>query len=132
MLQDLEFDSEDHVLFVSVMTKMRGKKSTIVVSNFHQYLIVLAMVDIFLILMFVVDDVILGQLKSGEWFFTVIPYITHPVKCISITMTVVWVVIIAMKRFLVVTKPLKNHINENIFISSIFMICFSITVNLSK
>ena len=101
-------------------------------THFQQYLIILAIVDSFLIIMFVIDDVIVGHIKSGEWFFTVVPYVTHPVKCISITMTMVWVVIIAMKRFLAVTQPFKNHINDNIFISTLGMIVFSITVNLSK
>ena len=109
---------------------MRQKES--IFTNFNQYLIVLALVDSFLIIMFVIDDVIVGQLKSGEWFFTVVPYVTHPVKCISITMSMMWVVILAIKRFLAVTRPLINYSNSNSCICIIFMMIFSATVNLSK
>ena len=109
---------------------MRQKESTF--TNFNQYLIVLALVDSFLIIMFVIDDVLVGLIKSGEWFFTVVPYITHPVKCISITMSMVWVLIIAMKRFQAVTQPFNVDDSENIFSYAIFMMTFSVTVNLSK
>ena len=109
---------------------MRQKES--IFTNFNQYLIVLALVDSFLIIMFVIDDVLVGLIKSGEWFFTVVPYITHPVKCISITMSMVWVLIIAMKRFLAVTQPFNNCSYNSIYIYLIFLVCFSVTVNLSK
>ena len=112
---------------------MRQKES--IFTNFNQYLIVLALVDSFLIIMFVIDDVLVGLIKSGEWFFTVVPYITHPVKCISITMSMVWVLIIAMKRFQAVTQPFnryKRYDSENFFSYAIFMMTFSVTVNLSK
>ena len=114
----------------SVLRRMRRREPCMI--HFHQYLIVLAIVDSFLIIMFVIDDVIVGQLKSGEWFFTVVPYVTHPVKCISITMSMMWVVILAIKRFLAVTRPLINYSNGNSCICIIFMVIFSATVNLSK
>ena len=103
-----------------------------VVTYFHQYLIGLAIIDSFLIIMFVIDDVIVGHINSGEWFFTVVPYVTHPVKCISITMSMIWVVILAMKRFLAVTRPFLLYSSGNRVICLIFMGIFSVTVNLSK
>ena len=109
---------------------MRQRES--VLTNFNQYLIVLALVDSFLIIMFVIDDVLVGLIKSGEWFFTVVPYVTHPIKCISITMSMVWVLIIAMKRFFAVTQPFLEYDSDSIFIYVFFLLTFSVTVNLSK
>ena len=84
--------------------------------------------------MFLIDNVIIGHIRmsSEDWYYTVVPYLTHPIKNISITMSMVWVVVIAMKRFLAVTQPLKDNTKDNLLGYVIFLIIFSVTVNLSK
>ena len=59
-----------------------------------------------------------------------IPYLTHPVKNISITMSIVWLVIIAMERLLAVTQPFNDQ--GSLFGCVIFMVIFSIAVNFPK
>ena len=70
------------------------------------------------------------NMSQEQWYYTVIPYITHPVKNISITMSMVWLVIIAMERFLAVTQPFNDQ--DSLFEYVIFMIIFSIAVNVPK
>ena len=111
---------------------MRRNESSLILSQFDQYLTVLAIVDSFLILMFIVDNIVLGQIRAGDWFFTVVSYVTHPIKRISITMSMVWVVIIAIRRYLAVTQPLKTKTLDSIHSYVIFLVTFSITVNVSK
>ena len=103
-------------------------------SLFQPYLIILALVDTFLILMYILDHVYIDymDMSNTHWYYTVVPYITHPIKNISITMSMVWVVIIAIERFLAVTQPLSNHNQEGCYGYAIFLVVFSITVNLSK
>ena len=82
--------------------------------------------------MFLIDNVMVGHITMSkeQWYYMVIPYITHPVKNISITMSMVWLVIIAMERFLAVTQPFNNQ--DSLFGSVIFMVIFSIAVNCPK
>ena len=111
---------------------MGRRRTPFFLSLFQPYLTVLAVVDTFLITLFLVDNVIIGHIATAEsdWYYTIVPYITHPFK--TITMSMVWVVVIAMKRFLAVTQPLKENTKDNLCGYVIFLIIFSITVNLSK
>ena len=111
---------------------MSKERLPLFLGHFQRYLLVLAFVDSFLIIMFILDNVIIGHLASrkSNWYYTVVPYLTHPIKNISITMSVVWVVVIAVERFLAVTQPFKN--TDSLCGYVIFMIVFSISVNCSK
>ena len=111
---------------------MSKKRLPLFLSHFQPYLTVLAFVDTFLILMFLLDNVIIGHISMSneDWYYTVVPYLTHPIKNISITMTVVWVAVIAAERFLAVTQPFNDQ--DSFYGYVIFMIVFSITVNCSK
>jgi hypothetical protein len=113
---------------------MRQRGSTLFFSHFQPYLTVLAFVDSFMILMFLLDNVIIGNntMSNNNWFYTVVPYLTYPIKNISITMSMVWVVVIAMKRFLAITQPFNDHTKDSLYGYVIFLIIFSITVNFSK
>ena len=117
---------------LAVLTRMGKNNSSLFLGNFQPYLTVLAFVDSFLIIMFILDNVIIGHLATStdHWYYTVVPYLTHPIKNISITMSVVWVVVIAVERFLAVTQPFKN--TDSLYGYVIFMIVFSISVNCSK
>ena len=109
---------------------MGRRRTPFFLSQFQPYLTVLAVVDTFLIILFLVDNVIIGHIATVEsdWYYTVVPYITHPVKTISITMSMVWVVVIAIERFLAVTQPLYQHHQDTLY----GYITFLITSNLSK
>ena len=113
---------------------MRQISSTLFLSRFQPYLTVLAFVDTFLIIMFLLDNVLIGHISmsSEDWFYTVVPYLTHPLKKISITMSMLWVVVIAMKRFQAVTKPLKDNSEDSFCVDVIFLIIFAVSANLSK
>ena len=82
--------------------------------------------------MFLLDIVIMDyvSLSNEKWHHTIIPYITHPIKSISITMSMVWLVTIAWERLAAVASPFKQR--GNIYKQIIFMIIFSIIVNFSK
>ena len=100
-------------------------------SHFQPYLIVLAVVDSFLIVMFALDNIIGdNSMSKHAWFFTVIPLFTHPMKNIAITLSITWIIIIAIERFMAVTKPLKD--NENIQPFIFFSILFSSFMNLPR
>ena len=113
---------------------MGRRRTPFFLSQFQPYLTVLAVVDTFLIILFLVDNVIIGHLATAEsaWYYSVVPYITHPVKTISITMSMVWVVVIAIERFLAVTQPLYQHHQDTLYGYITFLIVFSIATNLSK
>ena len=113
---------------------MGRRRTPFFLSQFQPYLTVLAVVDTFLIILFLVDNVIIGHIATAEsdWYYTVVPYITHPVKTISITMSMVWVVVIAIERFLAVTLPLYQHDQDTLYGYITFLIIFSITSNMSK
>ena len=113
---------------------MKRAESTLFLSRFKSYLIVLAFIDIFLIIMFLLDNVLIGHtsMSSNDWFYTIVPYITHPLKRISITMSMLWVVVIAMKRFQAVTDPLKDSLEDSFSAHVIFLVVFSTSANLSK
>ena len=115
-----------------VLRRMRRRKSHVFLSHFQPYLIVLALVDSFLILMYVIDNVIVGHvtMRNYEWFYTVIPYLTHPTKSISITMSMVWLVIIAMERLMAVTHPFNDQ--DSFYPYVLFLVIFSISVNFPK
>ena len=100
-------------------------------SHFQPYLMVLAVVDSFLLLMFVLDTIIGdNSMSKHAWFFTVIPLFTHPTKSIAITLSIVWIVIIAIERFKAISKPFKN--NESIGPFILFSIIFSSIINLPR
>ena len=115
-----------------VLTRIRRRKSPVFLSHFQPYLIVLALVDSFLILMYLIDNVIVGHvtMSDHQWFYTVIPYFTHPIKNISITMSMVWLVIIAIERFMAVTHPFNDQ--DSFYLYFLFLAIFSITVNFPK
>ena len=111
---------------------MVRRRSPYLSGNFLNYLSILALVDNFLILLFLLDNVIINHHdhEKDDWYYTVVPYLTHPIKHISITMAVVWVVVLAVERYLAVTFPLKSH--QRLFYYVIFLISFSITINYAK
>ena len=111
---------------------MRRRKSPEFISHFPPYLIVLALVDSFLILMYLIDNVIVGHvtMSGHQWFYIFIPYLTHPIKSISITMSMVWLVIIAIERFMAVTDPFNGQ--DSFYLYFLFLAIFSITVNFPK
>ena len=113
---------------------MKNFGPTLLLSRFQPYLTVLAFVDTFLIFMFLLDNVFLGHINMSteDWFYTVVPYVTHPLKRISITMSMVWIVIIAMKRFQAVTNPLHGTAEYSFFLHVLFLLVFSVSSNLSK
>ena len=126
-----------HFLFLffkdfSVLRGIRRRRSPAFLCQFHQYLTVLAIVDSFLILMYLLDNVIVGHISmsNNQWFYTVIPYLTHPIKSISITMSMVWLVIIAIERFMAVAHPFNDQDRFSRYI--IFLISFSVMVNFTK
>ena len=111
---------------------MFKKRRGIHQGQFQLYLIILAVVDSFLLLLFLLDNVFIGHFadRSDDWYYVVVPFLTHPIKSISFTMSVVWVVVVAVERYLAVTQPFrhKNKLSAHV----IFLIVFSITINLSK
>ena len=111
---------------------MVKRRSPSLPGNFLNYLTTLALVDIFLILLFLFDNVIINHHdhQKDDWYYFVVPYLTHPIKHISITMAVVWVVVLAVERYIAVTFPLKTR--HRLFYYVIFLITFSITINLAK
>ena len=113
---------------------MGRRRTPFFLSQFQPYLTVLAVVDTFLIILFLVDNVIIGHIATAEsyWYYTVVPYITHPVKTISITMSMVWVVVIAIERLLAITQPLYQHDQGTLYGYVTFLIVFSSTINISK
>ena len=117
---------------IIVLRRMRRRRSPAFLCHFHQYLTVLAIVDSFLILMYLVDNVIVGHItmSNNQWFYTVIPYLTHPIKNISITMSMVWLVIIAVERFIAVAHPFND--DNRFFRYLLFLVIFSVSVNLTK
>ena len=113
---------------------MGSRRSTSFLSVFQPYLTILALVDTFLILMYLLDNVFIDHIDMSNtyWYYTVVPYITHPIKNISITMSMLWVVVIAIERFLAVTQPLINRDKESVHSYAVFLVVFSVTVNFSK
>ena len=69
-------------------------------------------------------------MSNNQWFYTVIPYLTHPIKNISITMSMVWLVIIAIERFMAVAHPFNDQDRFSRYI--ILLISFSVMVNFTK
>ena len=120
--------------FFSVLRIMGSRRSASFLSVFQPYLTILALVDTFLILMYLLDNVFIDHIDMSNtyWYYTVVPYITHPIKNISITMSMLWVVVIAIERFLAVTQPLINRDKESVHSYAVFLVVFSVTVNFSK
>ena len=109
------------------------KRPRINQEQFQHYLIILAVVDSFLLL-FWLDNVFIDHfaVHSDDWYYMymVVPFLTHPIKNISFTMSIVWVVVVAVERYLAVTQPFQ--IRSKLSVHVIFLIVFSITINLSK
>ena len=72
---------------------MVRRRSPSLPGNFLNSLTTLAIVDSFLILLFLLDNIIINHhdQQKDDWYYNVVPYLTHPVKQISITMAVLWV-----------------------------------------
>ena len=68
---------------------------------------------------------------ENSWLYLqLLNTVIHPVKHIAMSITIFWVVIVAVERFLAVTRPLKD---KNRFASYIgFVIIFSSTINWAK
>ena len=83
--------------------------------NFLDYLITLALVDTFLILLFLLDNIFFNhhEEQQDDWYYTVITYLMHPIKKISITMAVLWVVVLAVERYIAVTFPLRTPFSSS-------------------
>ena len=111
---------------------MVRRRSPSLPGNFLNYLTTLALVDTFLILLFLLDNIIINhhEEQKDDWYYTVVPYLTHPIKQISITMAVLWVVVLAVERYIAVTFPLKTR--HRLFYYVLFLITFSVTINWGK
>ena len=111
---------------------MVRRRSPSLPGNFLNYLTTLAIVDTFLILLFLLDNIIINHhdQQKDDWYYTVVPYLTHPLKQISITMSVLWVVVLAVERYIAVTFPLKTR--DRLFYYVLFLITFSVTINWGK
>ena len=133
-LVSLSSDYSLVISYFSVLRIMGSRRIPSSLSLFQPYLIILALVDTFLIFMYLLDNVFIDHIDMSNtyWYYTVVPYITHPIKSISITMSMLWVVIIAIERFLAVTQPLTNRDKGGVRSYAIFLGVFSVTVNLSK
>ena len=111
---------------------MVKRRSPSLPGNFLNYLTTLALIDSFLILLFLLDNIIIDHHDphKKEWYYTVVPYFTHPIKQVSITMAVLWVVVLAVERYVAVTFPLKTR--HRLFYHVLFLVTFSVTINWSK
>jgi hypothetical protein len=110
---------------------MVRRRSPSLPGNFLNYLTTLALVDTFLILLFILYNIIINHhdQQKDDCYYTVVPYITHPVKQISITMAVLWLVL-AVERYIAVTFPLKTR--HRLLYYVLFLIPFSVTINWGK
>ena len=111
---------------------MVQRKSPSLPGNFLHYLTSLALIDIFLILFFLLDNIIIDHQDPNkeDWYYTIVPYLTHPGKQISITMAVMWVVVLAVERYIAVTFPLRT--SNRLICYIVFMVVFSVSVNWTK
>ena len=111
---------------------MLQKRSRIYQGQFQHYLIILSVVDSFLLLLFLLDNVIIDQFAAYQngWYYAVVPFFSHPVKSISFTMSMLWVVVVSVERFLAITQPLQMRNNLSAYV--IFMVIFSTSINWSK
>ena len=123
----------NHLLTLfQVLRRMVKRKSPTLPGSFLHYLTSLALIDIFLILFFLLDNIIINHHDQNkeEWYYKIVPYLTHPGKQISITMAVMWVVVLAVERYIAVTFPLRS--SNRLFYYILFIVVFSVTVNWAK
>ena len=121
------------IIYSSVLWRIKKKRETRrFQGHFQLYLIILSIVDSLVILLFLIDNGFIAHFAttSDKWTFMVIPFVTYPIKNISITMSMVWVVVVAVERYLAVTQPLKPRNKISSYV--IFLFVFSITANCSK
>ena len=86
--------SESLLLCVSIFHFFQGSKS-----NFHQLLMTLAVVDCGLILFYILDSYIVGIMETMPlWYKVAFPHFLHPVKAITLSLSIFMVVAISAER----------------------------------
>ena len=74
---------------VSVLRRILHKREGVYHGQFQLYLVILAVVDSFLLIFFLIDNVIIDRIApyQGSWYYVVVPFLSHPFKNISFTMS---------------------------------------------
>ena len=108
---------------------MMQRQSPALPGNFHNYLTTLSLIDAFLIFIFFLDSIVANHHADVKeaWYYYFTPYILHPMKSISLTMSVLWVMVMAVERYLAVSFPLKTGHRYNCYL--LFLTSFSFGVN---
>ena len=111
---------------------MVNRRSPSLPGNFLNYLTALALVDMFLIMVFFLENAMIDHIseEKDDWYYTIYPYVVYPLKSISITMAILWVVVLAVERYLAVTFPLKTR--HRLFYHILFLVAASVTINCGK